>query len=111
MGNSGIIIHIDNGTMVNIEETTDRCKFSMSTIQFPNPFINEVTIQYYLEKPSEVILKIYNSQGKQVDKVVNTQSQGNNLLRWDAGNCPSGVYYYSVETSNGVGNGKMILLN
>ena len=110
VGSPGVIIHIDNGTIVNVEETKDRITNSLTTVHFPNPFTNGVTIKYYLEKPSKVILRIFNSQGKQIDEVAIEQSQGNNTLKWNARNCQSGIYYYRVETNNNNigGSGKMI---
>lgn len=111
VGYPGTIINIDNGTMVNLKEPNNSGKYSMTTIHYPNPFSNQLTIKYYLEKPSKVILTIFSSQGKQIDEVVIEQSQGSNALKWNARNCQSGIYYYRVETNNKVGSGKIILID
>jgi photosystem II stability/assembly factor-like uncharacterized protein len=110
VGTSGIIIHIDNGTIVNIEEQNNHNKYSLATIHYPNPCTKEVTIRYFLEEPSKVMLRIFNSQGKQIDEIAEKQTQGINELKWDGGIYPSGIYYYRIESKNLIGSGKVIFI-
>ncbi len=66
---------------------------------YPNPFNPVTVINYQLQTKSDVVLKIYDVLGREVVTLVDeTQSAGNNSVRWDASNMPSGVYYYRLQT-------------
>ncbi len=55
---------------------------------FPNPFRNNITVQYSLNKASSVYLSLYDFNGKEVLVLVDTQEQ------------PEGVYNFNINTSN-----------
>jgi len=69
---------------------------------FPNPFVGQTEIQYYLNEAAHVKLNIYSSGGKKIKKLVdNYQEKGYYNLNWDAVNnkgkvVASGVYYYVI---------------
>lgn len=70
---------------------------------YPNPFNPTTTINYSLNKPSRVTLKIYNLRGQEVKTLVNGfQSAGFQTVKWDATNnagqaVAGGVYLYRLE--------------
>ncbi|MGE5679377.1 MAG: T9SS type A sorting domain-containing protein, partial [Bacillota bacterium] len=68
---------------------------------YPNPFNPATAIKYSLAAESRVRLTIYNSIGQIVSQLINTtQGAGSYNILWNAGNIPSGVYFYSLEASS-----------
>jgi hypothetical protein len=66
---------------------------------YPNPFNPKTTIQYYLPSHSKIRLSIYNSTGQLVNTLVDEfQSSGQYAVVWDAGDAPSGLYFFQLET-------------
>ena len=81
-----------------------------STFINPNPFSNSTNITYELSNTSSVTISIYNSQGQQVDKIINKkQLKGEHTIVWDARNLPAGIYMLRIQAGNQAGFGKMIL--
>lgn len=78
---------------------------------FPNPFSDYTKINYYLTKPSKVLLKIKDLFGQ--DKVIlinETQSAGNQSVEFYNQIVNSGIYMYILETEEGVLSRKMIVI-
>jgi len=53
-------------------------------------------------------MSIYNHLGKLVYQTQENQSQGNQLLIWNAESYPEGVYFYRLQVGDGVANGKVL---
>ncbi|OQY73809.1 MAG: hypothetical protein B6D44_06155 [Ignavibacteriales bacterium UTCHB2] len=67
---------------------------------FPNPFNSVTTINYSIAEPSFVFLKVYNTLGEEVARLVNGEKDpGKYSLRFNAQGLPSGVYLYRLNTS------------
>jgi hypothetical protein len=65
---------------------------------YPNPFNPITKISYILPEESFVTLTIYNTLGEAVEVLINEAQTANNYEAvWNAGNYPSGVYFYSIE--------------
>lgn len=79
---------------------------------YPNPFNPSTTIEYELDVSSDVLLKISDTQGKEVCTLVNSRQQpGKYKVEFDAEGLPSGVYYYSLYLEKSfVQTRKMILI-
>jgi len=79
---------------------------------YPNPFNPVTNIPYKINAPSFVSLKIYDVYGREVKKVVGDfQSPGSYNARFDAGNLPSGLYFYKIRVGNDfIETKKMILM-
>jgi hypothetical protein len=76
---------------------------------YPNPFNQSVTFKLAPPATSQITIDIYNILGRRVESLSfspNTQ-QG---ITWDAGDNPSGVYFYRVHSDGNQSNGKLILL-
>jgi len=83
---------------------------------FPNPFNNFTVIGYFLFEESRVELSIFNSLGQKVksfgEENVNI---GEHSIVWDGtdghrNRVSSGVYFYTIESSFGEKNKKMLLI-
>ena len=68
---------------------------------YPNPFNPVTKIEYQIPSQSNVLLKVYDFTGKEVQTLVNEiKSAGNYSLDSNASSLSSGVYFYKLETTN-----------
>jgi hypothetical protein len=100
------------GTIVSVEKETntqpDDYKLENN---YPNPFNPTTTIEYNLSRGSFVTLKIYNILGKEVKKLAEGyQQKGKHKIIFNAGNLPSGVYFYTLRSNSGNITKQMLLL-
>ncbi|VAX28050.1 5'-Nucleotidase domain protein [hydrothermal vent metagenome] len=99
---------------------------------YPNPFNPSTTIKYTLPRHGgqanverdlsrfngselksalQVTLKIYDILGREVATLVNKgQKPGNYEVQWNAGDNPSGIYFYRLQSGNFTDTKKLILL-
>lgn len=78
---------------------------------YPNPFNPSTTINFSITNQSFISLNVYNSLGQLVEQLINEElSAGNYSANWRAVNLSSGVYYYTLTTSNFSETKKMILM-
>ncbi len=69
---------------------------------YPNPFNPSTTINYSLNQPGLVTLKVYDITGREVATLVNSrENAGDHAVSFDAANLASGVYIYTLQ-SNGL---------
>jgi hypothetical protein len=83
---------------------------------YPNPFNLETTIRFRLIRSGHVRLNVYNILGQKVRTLINTQLDvGHHAVSWDGRDdsgdiAASGVYFYRIETAQGIKSRKMILM-
>jgi hypothetical protein len=83
---------------------------------YPNPFNPNTTIEYWLDKPSQVLLKIFNPLGQEIVTLTDEfQTEGQHLIEWNGRNkggqiVPSGVYIYQLKSDGRVKIHKMMLI-
>ncbi|MFZ5516533.1 MAG: T9SS type A sorting domain-containing protein [Candidatus Zhuqueibacterota bacterium] len=78
---------------------------------YPNPFNAETCIRYTITEPARVQVGIYNIRGQQVAELVNEKQSANSYAKiWDAGDCPSGVYFCRIQAGDFSRSIKMILI-
>jgi hypothetical protein len=69
---------------------------------FPNPFNQTTSIQYYLPNDQQVRLRVFDFYGREVATLVNShQSTGSYTVQFNAIDLPSGTYFCRLE-SDGV---------
>lgn len=98
----------------DLQQTNNYNKMNMANS--PNPFSNTTSIRYYITNIDNVSVKVYDIRGNCVrilSKMIN-QNPGGYSITWDGlddnfKRAPNGTYFYIVETSNQVLQGKMIL--
>jgi hypothetical protein len=78
---------------------------------YPNPFNPSTTIRYSIPQSSNVVIKVFDILGNEIETLVNEEkSTGTYEITWYAENLPSGVYFYRLQASNFVEIKKMLLL-
>ena len=78
---------------------------------YPNPFNPSTVINYSLENPSHVSVKIFNMLGKEVATLIDKiMSLGQHNVQWNAQGFSSGVYFYQLKTGDIIQTKKMVLL-
>ncbi len=78
---------------------------------FPNPFNPVTYIRYGLPRASAVRIELYNILGQRVATLLDTRKPaGYHLLRFDARNYASGVYFYRIEAGDFQAVKKMLIM-
>lgn len=89
------------------EKKPDACFLGQN---FPNPFNGSTIIEYDLLRNGHVSLEIFDSSGQLIDVLANEwQMKGTHAVSWNAGNRPSGIYFYKFRTDGFEKMGKMII--
>jgi subtilisin-like proprotein convertase family protein len=111
-GNQGTLlnwnIQIKYTNSIGIKEINSFAKDYKLYQNYPNPFNPNTTIQFDIKDARFTILKIYDMLGKEVKVLVNEiLSQGSYKVDFNGSELSSGVYFYSLETSDPEGNEKI----
>jgi lysophospholipase L1-like esterase len=78
---------------------------------YPNPFNPSTDIEYRIANFGLVTLKVYDTLGKEIAKLVNTsQPAGTYIVQWNVSNTPSGVYFYRLTAGEFSETKKLILM-
>jgi hypothetical protein len=84
---------------------------SLYSYNSPNPFNRSTDIVISLPSEAEVSIDIYNLIGGLIlSDETGTLSPGTHRFPWNAGNLPSGIYFYRIRADGISGDGKMLLL-
>jgi len=98
-------------TAVKKEDNNIPVSFKLSQ-NYPNPFNPSTTIDFSLRKASNIILSVYDINGKLVTKLINGAhfSTGNYSITFDASKLASGIYIYVLKTNTQQLSKKMTLV-
>lgn len=79
---------------------------------YPNPFNSVTYITYDIPADGLVRLTVYNILGEKIANLVNEiqKAKQKYIVRFDASDLPSGVYFYRLRTAAGVQVKKLLLL-
>ncbi|HBC46069.1 MAG TPA: hypothetical protein DCZ43_03385, partial [candidate division Zixibacteria bacterium] len=78
---------------------------------YPNPFNAQTTISYSLPKASEVSLDIFDILGSKIETLrTGHQEAGEHQVIWNAGDKPSGIYFYRLKAGEREETNRMVLL-
>ena len=78
---------------------------------YPNPFNPTTMINYGIPEKSDVLIEIYNIQGRLVDKTVRSDMEaGYYTFIWDGSNQSSGIYLIRIKISDTVKNYRTLLI-
>ena len=114
----GWALAVDGGPYFNDINVTDiknnnsvQPKTFMLSQNYPNPFNPSTVIRYNILQNGIVTLKIFDTLGREVKTLINTeQAAGQHEINFNAGNLPSGIYFYRITAGNYSAVKKMILL-
>jgi hypothetical protein len=78
---------------------------------YPNPFNPETTIRIDLERPSQLVVEVFDITGRKVRTLANGfHFLGVHTIPFDASSLSSGIYIYRVQSGNDVITKKMTLI-
>ncbi len=78
---------------------------------YPNPFNPTAVISYQLPFVSNVVLKVYDVLGREVETLVDgRQTGGTHLVTFRADKLPSGVYFYQLQAGTFTETKKLTVL-
>ncbi len=99
-------------TISCINQKSSNMIFEFSLYQnYPNPFNPTTTIEYSIQKQSNVTLKVFDAIGSEVSTLVNKlQPQGNYKITYNGQYLSSGVYFYKLQAGEFIEIKKMILM-
>ena len=85
-------------------------EFALSQ-NYPNPFNPSTKISYSIPFFSNVIIKVFDVLGNEIETLVNEEkSVGNYEVEFNASNLSSGVYFYQLQAGTFIETKKMVLL-
>lgn len=92
------------GSITAIDDEIVPVNFELSQ-NYPNPFNPTTTIEYSLNKISNVELSIYNALGKKIDILINKkQNVGAYTTAWNGTKYSSGLYFCMIKCKTDDGN-------
>ncbi|HTX88556.1 MAG TPA: FlgD immunoglobulin-like domain containing protein, partial [Bacteroidales bacterium] len=98
-----VVLHVLDSTTIGWREhPDDRSMFRAC----PNPFMSTTRFDYYLDRPSEVVLEIYSTAGIRVRTYqIKNQEEGLHGILWDGkdengSELPAGIYYGHLQTDH-----------
>ncbi|MGB2696978.1 MAG: SBBP repeat-containing protein [Candidatus Zixiibacteriota bacterium] len=110
------IKYVQGGVFVE-EQNQDNLVHSFVLSQnYPNPFNPQTVIEYTLNSPSEVSLRIFNIKGQLVKKLIDGhREKGFHQVIWDGTDqkgekTSSGIYFYQIKAKDYVETKKMVKL-
>lgn len=115
-GRFGKIVCYSGGldTNVDIEEKPLTKGKEIAHGSYPNPFANQTSIHFELNKADHVILQITDMQGRTIETIVDAQlTTGKYNYTWETSskkNLKKGIYLYNLITSEIVVSGKLVLV-
>lgn len=108
---------IDSFTIVNQPTGIDSEKDQIVTKgyvlynAYPNPFNSSAVINYSVPRASFVSLKIFDILGNEIATLVNEEKpKGSYEIKFEAGEFPSGVYFYRLQAGSFIESKKLILM-
>jgi hypothetical protein len=77
----------------------------------PNPFNPVTKINYSIPQSLQVVIKVFDVLGNEVEELVNEKKpRGNYELTWYVENLPSGIYFYRLKAGNFIETKKLVLM-
>ncbi|MBI2417160.1 MAG: DUF3494 domain-containing protein [Ignavibacteriales bacterium] len=109
---SNYVWSFTTGTAVSVFDNSTAIPAFALEQNFPNPFNPSTSIQYFLERPVHVLLKVYNLLGNEVSILVNSiQTAGSHSVHFNASeaglNLTSGIYIYRLEAGTFIATRKL----
>ena len=107
---------LDTQGITGIERSQSIPKVIQLYQNYPNPFNPKTNIQYLLSSNQNVVLSVYDLNGREIKNLVNeSQPAGTYTVQWDGTNhsgqqVSSGVYLYRLRAGDNIAVRKMLLV-
>lgn len=102
---------VETSATVGTEDAAEVPATVMLHQNHPNPFNPATTITYALPAAAPVLLTVYDVTGREVATLVDAfQQAGTHTISFDAGQLPSGAYFYRLVTGSQVLTRQMMLV-
>ena len=99
------------GIISSVEKLEEMPKDFLLRNNYPNPFNPTTTIEYEIPERSNVVLKVFDVLGKEIQTLVNQEQEaGVYRINFNGFNISSGTYFFSLKTGNYEESKQMILL-
>lgn len=82
-----------------IKEKRYTCSSTFFKVE-KNPFRNEFSASFYLDRLSNIKLFLYDITGKRVGEIRGSYPAGRNVLRYNLKNLPNGIYFIRLYKNN-----------
>jgi len=107
---NALLAFTDNATSISQTSVNTPDKFEMKQ-NYPNPFNPATKINFDMKKSGFASLVVYDNTGREVQTLVNENlNVGSYSVDFNAGNLTSGVYFYTLTTSDFRETKKMTLV-
>jgi len=109
---SGFWYAAASSIVTNIERTEEYLPHTFRLEQnFPNPFNPVTQIQFSIPDQDFTTLTVYDILGRMIVQLVNEDLQpGEYTVSFEAGNIPSGMYIYRLQSGSYVNQKRMLLI-
>jgi photosystem II stability/assembly factor-like uncharacterized protein len=112
LADNGLVFRNTNGNKITgiSEDLKPLTDFRLYQ-NYSNPFNPSTIIRYNLPVRSSVLLTVYDILGNEIEILVNEErTAGTHTISWNAGDLPSGIYFYKLNTGSFTETKKMILM-
>lgn len=98
------LIYIDDVTVTGVGSLgIDDKVASLALNIYPNPAVENIQMDYYINKTSQVTFEIYDQEGKLVDQLVRgVHFTGNHHFYYNVSNMATGNYFITMRTASDV---------
>jgi sugar lactone lactonase YvrE len=97
--------------VTNVEDDVDLPDGFNLKQNYPNPFNPTTKIEFRIQKPEFILLKVYDVLGNEITTLINERKlPGEYTVEFDANGLSSGIYYYRLQSGDFVESKKMLLL-
>ncbi len=96
------ISRFTTSSIVSVKDKDITSKVYQLYQNYPNPFNPYTSIEFQLKEESYVAIQVFNTLGQQVAVLTNREiyEEGRHEIIFEAGNLPSGVYFYRMVIEN-----------
>jgi hypothetical protein len=112
----GVFAALEDGTVIELEpgnlSNSEMINYTFELYEnYPNPFNPNTTINYQINKSSEININIYDINGRLVENLQNSfHSPGNYSINWNANSMTSGIYFVNMSSNSFSKTQKLMLV-
>ena len=108
--NGSILKSVQSVVTIVESEITPNDNYKLNQ-NYPNPFNPSTKIKYSVSQMSNVVIKVYDVLGNEIETLVNEEKPiGAYEITWYAESLPNGIYFYQLRAGNFVETKKMVLM-